>query len=69
MNLNTQLNTIEKKITVLMSQIKNGEITMSESKIGKQFTKLKTLDLPLYEKLLKDYKKIVSETKKIIDNG
>lgn len=64
MNLDKQINTIEKKITVLMSQIKNGEISMSESKIGKQFTKLKSLDLPMYEKLLKDYKKIVLETKK-----
>lgn len=64
MNLDKQINTVEKKITVLMSQIKNGEISMSESKIGKQFTKLKSLDLPMYEKLLKDYKKIVLETKK-----
>ena len=58
------INTLEKKITSLMSQIKSGEITMAESKIGKHFNRLKPLDLASYENLLKEYKKVVEEVKK-----
>ena len=36
---------------------------MAESKIGKQFNKLKPLDLASYENLLKEYKKIIEEWK------
>ena len=36
---------------------------MAESKIGKQFNKLKPLDLASYENLLKEYKKIIEEVK------
>ncbi len=64
MNTENQINTIERKITSLMFQIKNGEITMAESKIGKHFSRLKPLDLASYENLLKEYKKIVEEIKK-----
>jgi hypothetical protein len=62
-NYMNQIETIERKITGLMFQIKKGEITMAESKIGKQFSKLKPLDLASYENLLKEYKKIVEEVK------
>jgi hypothetical protein len=64
MNPENLINTLEKKITSLMSQIKSGEITMAESKIGKQFNRLKPLDLASYENLLKEYKKVVEEVKK-----
>jgi hypothetical protein len=64
MNPENLINTLEKKITSLMSQIKSGEITMAESKIGKHFNRLKPLDLASYENLLKEYKKVVEEVKK-----
>lgn len=63
MNPDKQIDTLEKKITGLMSQIKDGEITMAESKIGKLFNKLKPLDLASYENLLTKYKKLVDEVK------
>jgi hypothetical protein len=63
-----QIETLERKIASLMFQIKRGEITMAESKIGKYFNKLKPLDLPSYENLLKEYKKILEEVKKPVDN-
>ena len=58
-----QIENLERRIASLMFQIKRGEITMSESKIGKQFNKLKPLDLASYENLLKEYKKIIEEVK------
>ena len=63
MNPATQINTLERKITSLMFQIKNGEITMAESKIGKHFNRLKPLDLASYENLLSEYKKIIEKVK------
>ena len=63
MNPDKQIETLEKKVTSLMFQIKNREITMAESKIGKYLNKIKPLDLPSYENLLKEYKKIVQEVK------
>lgn len=63
MNADRQIDTLERKISSLMFQIKNGEITMAESKIGKHFNRLKPLDLASYENLLKEYKKIIEEVK------
>ena len=63
MNPDKQIDTLERKIAGLMFQIKRGEITMAESKIGKYFNRLKPLDLASYENLLKEYKKIVEEIK------
>jgi hypothetical protein len=63
MNPDKQIETLERKVASLMFQIKSGEITMAESKIGKHFNKLKPLDLASYENLLKEYKKIVEEVK------
>lgn len=63
MNPDKQIETLERKVTSLMFQIKNREITMAESKIGKYLNKIKPLDLPSYENLLKEYKKIVEEVK------
>ena len=64
-----QIETLERKIASLMFQIKRGEITAAESKIGKPFNKLKPLDLASYENLLKEYKKILGEVKKPVDNA
>jgi hypothetical protein len=58
-----QIETLERKVASLMFQIKRGEITMAESKIGKYFNQLKPLDLASYENLLKEYKKIIEEVK------
>jgi hypothetical protein len=58
-----QIETLERKVANLMFQIKRGEITMAESKIGKYFNQLKPLDLASYENLLKEYKKIIEEVK------
>lgn len=63
MNPDKQIETLERKVASLMFQIKNREITMAESKIGKYFNRLKPLDLASYENLLKEYKKIVEEVK------
>jgi hypothetical protein len=63
MNPDKQIETLERKVVSLMFQIKNREITMAESKIGKYLNKIKPLDLPSYENLLKEYKKIVEEVK------
>ena len=52
--------TIEKRIISLTNQIKKGEITPAESGIGKQFNRLKEMDLPAYEKLLVEYKKVLA---------
>jgi hypothetical protein len=65
MNPDKQIETLERKVASLMFQIKNREITMAESKIGKYFNRLKPLDLASYENLLKEYKKIVEEVKSI----
>lgn len=63
MNPDKQIETLERKVASLMFQIKNREITMAESKIGKYLNKIKPLDLPSYENLLKEYKKIIEEVK------
>lgn len=54
---------IEKNINSKMKQIKSGKITMSESKIGTQFNRLKELDEASYEKLIKEYSQMVKEMK------
>ena len=54
MNPNKQIDTLERKVTNLMSQIKSGEITMAESKIGRYLNSIKPLDYATYENLLKD---------------
>lgn len=54
---------IEKNINSKMKQIKNGEITVAESKIGVQFNRLRDLDEASYEKLLKEYIQLSKEIK------
>jgi hypothetical protein len=54
---------IERNINSKMKQIRSGKITMAESKIGNQFNRLKDLDEASYEKLLKEYVKMVNDLK------
>ena len=60
------IRTIEKNIKTKMSQIRKGEITMAESKIGVQFNALKDLDEASYEKLLKEYVRLTQEVKETV---
>lgn len=50
---------LEKEIRVKMIQIKNGKITPAESGIGKFINLLKSIDEPLYDKLMAEYKTIL----------
>jgi hypothetical protein len=52
---------LEKEIRSKMIQIKNKKITPAESGIGKLINLTKKLDEPLFDKLMFDYKKILSE--------
>ena len=54
---------IEKNIKVKMKQIKKGDITIEDSKIGLQFNRLKDLDEASYEGLLKEYMKLTKDLK------
>lgn len=51
---------IERNIKVKIKDIKEGNTTPKESKIGVQFNKLKQLDEPSYETLLQEYKKVLN---------
>ena len=42
-----------------MIQIKNGKITPAESGIGKFINLMKSIDEPLYDKLMAEYKTIL----------
>lgn len=50
---------LEKEIRVKMIQIKNGKITPAESGIGKFINLMKSIDEPLYDKLMAEYKTIL----------
>jgi hypothetical protein len=50
---------IERNIKVKIKQIKSGEVTPQESRIGVQFNKLKSLDEASYENLIQEYKRAV----------
>lgn len=50
---------LEKEIKVRMIQIKNGKITPAESGIGKFINLMKSIDEPLYDKLMAEYKTIL----------
>lgn len=54
---------LEKEIRSRMIQIKNKKITPAESGIGKLINLMKKFDEPLFEKLMSDYKVILSELK------
>ena len=50
---------IERNIRIKMRDIKDGTLKPKESRIGLQFTKLKSLDEASYENLLTQYKQIL----------
>jgi hypothetical protein len=52
---------LEKEIKSRMIQIKNKKITPAESGIGKLINFAKKLDEPLFDKLMSEYKKILSQ--------
>jgi hypothetical protein len=54
---------LEKDIKTKMDLIKIGKILPKDSGIGKMINLVKTLDEPLYDKLLTEYKKILSNIK------
>lgn len=51
-----QLKKLEQVMKGKMAAIKRGELLPKDSGIGKLFTILKGVDLPLYEELLEEYK-------------
>jgi hypothetical protein len=51
-----QLKKLEQTIRGKMAAIKRNELLPKDSGIGKLFTILKGVDLPLYESLLEEYK-------------
>jgi len=51
---------LEKEIRNKMIQIKNKKITPAESGIGRLINLMKKFDEPLFEKLMSEYKEILS---------
>ena len=51
---------LEKEIIVKMMNIKSGKITPKDSGIGKMINLMKSIDEPLYDKIISDYKLIIS---------
>lgn len=54
---------LEKEIKSKMIQIKNKKLTPSESGIGKLINMMKTFDEPLFDKLMSEYKKVLTDIK------
>ncbi len=54
---------LEKEIYSKMKQIKNGQLLPKDSGIGKMINLMKTLDEPLYEKIMTEYKQILNNLK------
>jgi hypothetical protein len=54
-----QLIRLEKNIRQKMFDIKSGNLTPKESKIGKLINSLKALDEPLYDNIMIEYKQIL----------
>ncbi len=61
-NMTSEKNIIklEKEIIVKMMNIKSGKITPKDSGIGKMINLMKSIDEPLYDKMISDYKIIIS---------
>lgn len=57
------LTKLEKEIRVKMMNIKSGKLTPAESGIGKMINLMKTLDEPLHERILIEYKSILQSLK------
>ena len=54
---------LEREINSKMKQIKSGQLLPKDSGIGKMINLMKSFDEPLYEKILAEYKKILSDLK------
>jgi len=54
---------LEKEIRSKMMQIKSKKITPKDSGIGKLINLMKSFDEPLFDKIMDDYKKVLSELK------
>jgi hypothetical protein len=54
---------LEKDIKTKMDLIQIGRLLPKDSGIGKMINLVKTLDEPLYDKILTDYKKVLSNLK------
>jgi hypothetical protein len=54
---------LEKEIYSKMKQIKSGQLLPKDSGIGKMINLMKSLDEPLYDKILTEYKKVLSDLK------
>lgn len=51
---------LEKEIYQKIIQIKSGRLSPKDSGIGKMINLMKTLDEPLYDKILTEYKNILA---------
>jgi len=58
-----ELKKLEATIRLKMEEIKKRQVTLKDSGIGALMNSLKKIDEALYEKILPDYKKMVSELK------
>lgn len=54
---------LEKDIRAKMTQIKNGKTTPKDSGIARSINLMKTFDEPLYDKIMIEYKGILSSIK------
>ena len=54
---------LEKEIKSKIIQIKNKKLTPAESGIGKLINMMKTFDEPLFDKLMSEYKKVLTDIK------
>ena len=63
MSIERNLIKLEKDIKTKMDLIKIGKLLPKNSGIGKMINLVKTLDEPLYDKIITDYKKVLSNLK------
>jgi len=61
---NSYLNLLEKRIRGKFLSLKSGTSSIKDAKIGILLNPLKTLDEPLYNQLLNEYKNIIDKSQK-----
>lgn len=54
---------LEKEIRLKMMNIKSGKLLPKDSGIGKMINLMKSFDEPLYEKIMSEYKSILTSIK------
>lgn len=54
---------LEREIKTKMVQIKTKKLTPAQSEIGKLLNLMKSFDQPLFDKLMSEYKKILTDIK------